>query len=210
MNMNIHKDIFRIAVVSFSIVALAGCGAGQKNNQRGFFTSGNKEADQRADQRMSQAQELKATDGKDAKPAAEVQKTLYDRLGGEEGVKKIVDDFVTRAMNDPRVNWNRKGVTKGGVLHRDQSVTWNPSQEKIDEMKKHIAQFIALSTGGPSHYDGKEIKGTHAGMKISNPEFDAAVGDMKATLDNLRVPEKEQKELLAIIESTRQQIVEER
>jgi hemoglobin len=47
-------------------------------------------------------------------------------------------------------------------------------------------------------------------MKISNSEFDAAVGDMKATLDHLRVPTEEQKELLAIIETTREQIAEKR
>ena len=44
-------------------------------------------------------------------------------------------------------------------------------------------------------------------MRITNPEFDAAVGDLKATLDKLQIPNTEQKELLAIVESTRPQIV---
>ena len=77
-------------------------------------------------------------------------------------------------------------------------------------MKKHIAQFIAVATGGPTNYDGKEMRPTHAGMHITNAEFDATIGDLKATLDNLAVPTAEQKELLAVIESTRPQIVEER
>ena len=47
-------------------------------------------------------------------------------------------------------------------------------------------------------------------MQISNPEFDAVVGDIKATLDKLQIPNEEQKELLAIIESTRPEIVTER
>jgi hypothetical protein len=47
-------------------------------------------------------------------------------------------------------------------------------------------------------------------MRINNPEFDAAVGDMKASLDRLKVPDAEQKELRAILESTRPQIVTER
>ena len=63
---------------------------------------------------------------------------------------------------------------------------------------------------GRRYYDGKEMKSTHAGMKISNPEFDAAVGDLKASLDKLQIPNKEQKELLAIIESTRPLIVTQR
>ena len=51
------------------------------------------------------------------------------------------------------------------------------------------------------------MKSTHAAMHIGNPEFDAALGDLKASLDRLQIPNKEQKELLSIIESTRPQIV---
>jgi hemoglobin len=71
-------------------------------------------------------------------------------------------------------------------------------------------QFIALATGGPAQSAGKGMKEAHVNMHISNPEFDAAVGDLKAALDKAQVPNKEQKELLAIIESTRPQIVTER
>ena len=46
--------------------------------------------------------------------------------------------------------------------------------------------------------------------KSQMPEFDAAVGDVKASLDRLKVPDTEQKELLAIVESTRPEIVEQR
>jgi len=45
------------------------------------------------------------------------------------------------------------------------------------------------------------MKSGHAGMRISNPEFDAALGDLKASLDRLQIPNKEQKELLSIIEA---------
>lgn len=47
-------------------------------------------------------------------------------------------------------------------------------------------------------------------MRIGNPEFDAVIGDLKASLDKLRIPDKEQKEFLSIIESTRPQIVTQR
>jgi hemoglobin len=196
------------ALILAALIVLGGCGS-QQTNQRRFFTSGNREADERADQRMANAQQLKDANG--AKPAvAEVQKPLYDRLGGEKGINAIVDDWISRAIADPRVNWERKDVKKGGILHREKSVEWQPTEEKIAEMKKHIVQFFSLSTGGPSFYDGKEMKQAHTGMRITNPEFDAAVGDLKATLDKLTIPDKDQRELLAIIETTRTQIVEER
>ena len=73
-----------------------------------------------------------------------------------------------------------------------------------------MAEFLALATGGPAQYTGKPIEATHADMHISNPEFDAVVGDLKASLDVLKIPNKEQKELLAIVESTRPQIVTKR
>jgi len=47
-------------------------------------------------------------------------------------------------------------------------------------------------------------------MAITNTDFDASVGDLQATLDVLGVETQEQKELLAIVESTRPQIVTER
>jgi hypothetical protein len=43
---------------------------------------------------------------------------------------------------------------------------------------------------------------------ISNAEFDALAGGLKATLDQLKVPSREQDELLKIVGSTRADIVE--
>ena len=47
-------------------------------------------------------------------------------------------------------------------------------------------------------------------MQISKAEFDATIGDLKASLDKLNIPSDVQKDLLSIFESTRQQIVPER
>jgi hemoglobin len=209
MNMKIYRNIVCLVGVLAAVVMLGGCSSGQQQHDRGFFTSGSREADQRADQRMANVEQLR--DSGKPEPAKDVQKSLYDRLGGEKGIAAIVDDFVTRALADPRVNFERKGVTRGGMnIHRGQSMEWKASDANVEQLKKHLAQFLALSTGGPSFYDGKQMQDAHAGMHISNPEFDAAVGDLKATLDKVGVGDKEQRELLSIIESTRTQIVEER
>jgi hemoglobin len=200
-----------IVVMMTVAIALSGCGSSGTNKaNQPFHTSGSREADQRAEQRIAKDQQMRGQGtGRDTQGQQQVKKSLFERLGGETGVKAIVDDFVTRAMNDPRVNWTRKGVEGGSILHHH-SVEWNATPANVEQMKKHIAQFLSLATGGPTHYDGKEIKNAHADMKISNAEFDAAVGDLKATLDKLSIGTEEQKELLAIIESTRPQIVEER
>ena len=138
---------------------------------------------------------------------------LFDRLGGEKSIIAIVDDFTPRVLQDPRVNWPRKDVKRGGFTFRrksSESVAWNATDENIAILKKHLVQFIVLATGGPVHYEGKEMKSAHAGMRIGNPEFDAVLGDLKASLDRLQIPNREQKEFLSIIESTHPQIVTQR
>ena len=95
-------------------------------------------------------------------------------------------------------------------MHHGESETWNDSPNNVSQLARHVTQFICLASGGPAHYEGKEMKSTHAQMHISNQEFDATVGDLKASLDRLKIPNKEQKELLAIVESTRTEIVTER
>ena len=138
--------------------------------------------------------------------------SLYDRLGGDDGLAKIVDDFTPRVLQDPRVNWPRNNVKHHtfSLKKEGETATWKATPENVAQLKKHLVQFLALATGGPAHYEGKEIKSSHAGLQIGNPEFDAAIGDVKASLDKLQIPNKEQKELLAILESTRPQIVTQR
>jgi len=79
------------------------------------------------------------------------------------------------------------------------SAEWKPTPANQEVLKKHIVQFLTLSTGGPAAYDGKDMKDAHAGLKITNPEFDATIGDMKASLDAFGVPVAEQKELPSFI-----------
>lgn len=219
-------------ILSATLIAMVGCGPG-KMGKKGddFFTSGSREADQRASQRMAKAEQLDGSGegagekgvkkAKLANPAAAANPTggtnksaqvegklaLFDRLGGEAGLSNIVADFLPRALQDPRVNWPRKAVKSGGLFQRNPSAVWNPTPETTARLQKHLIQFLSLATGGPAQYDGKEIKSSHAGMRITNPEFDAVIGDLKASLDKLQLPNKEQKELLAIVESTRPQIV---
>lgn len=214
-----------------ALMATFGCGGTPEKQHRDFFTSGSREADQRASQRMAKEEQLAgsgegagekgAKNAKHANPTAEGatnkaaqvegKLALFDRLGGETGIAAIVDDFTPRVMQDPRINWDRKGLHRGGLsIHRGQSVAWNPNPENVAGLKKHLVQFIVLATGGPAHYEGKGMKSVHADMHIANPEFDASLGDLKASLDKLQIPNKEQKELLSIIESTRPEIVVER
>lgn len=126
------------------------------------------------------------------------EKSLYERLGGEPAVTAVVDDFVGRAAGDPAVNFTRKGT----------DAEFNATPEAVAHLKKMLVQFVSMATGGPKQYDGRSMKSAHRNMKVTDAEFNAIAGDLKATLVKFNVPEKEMNELLTIVGSTRKDIVE--
>ena len=180
----------------------------EETRDRDFHTSGSREADQRAEQRVAKVEQLRGN-GEGTKDDA--PRSLYERLGGETGISVIVDDFVNRAIADPRANWERKGVKRGGFLGIGaKPAEWQATEENLARLKLHLRQFLAVASGGPSRYEGRDIAELHRGMSITNAEFDATIGSFKASLDALGVVTETQKEILAILESTRPQIAEER
>ena len=199
-----------LALVAGGVVS--GCiFAGKKKQTQPFFTSGSANANQRASQYMAKKHQLGATSGGSESSDTAVSSnrlTLYERLGAQVGISNIVADFLPRAIDDPRVNWDRQGAGGGGFFSRKiQEPVWQRSPTNMAVLQQHMVQFLELTTGGPAKYTGRDIKSVHASMKILNAEFDAVIGDFKATLDRLQVPDREQKELLAIIETTRPLIV---
>ncbi len=121
------------------------------------------------------------------------EKSLYERLGGEPAIIAVVEDFVGRAAADPKVNFFRDGKYKGVDVAR---------------LKRLLVAFIGQATGGPQKYTGRDMKETHKGMKIDHWEFEALSADLAASLDKFKVLAKEKKELLAIVGTTRKDIVE--
>src|SRR5262245_59242151 len=68
-----------------------------------------------------------------------VKKSLYDRLGSEPAITKVVDDFVGRAASDPKVNFTRKGAPQ----------EWRATDENLAHLKTKLVQFLASAAGGP-------------------------------------------------------------
>lgn len=207
-------------VVLSAVFLVGGCTTAERASEAdGFFTSGSPEADQRAERAVPEKQVERAKErgaesgagGQSEEEGAEsVPKTLYVRLGEEEGIRRIVDDFIQRALEDPRVNWTRQGVTKKSWFRTHKVEEWQPAAQDLERMKLHFVQFISLAAGGPAEYEGRPLKPVHMGMQITKAEFDATIGDLKATLDTLQIAADVQKDLLSIFESTRQQIVVDR
>ena len=137
----------------------------------------------------------------EAKPAApkpaENTKSLWDRLGGEANVKKVVDDFVTLAAIDSSVNFNR-------------SEKYKLDEKKVGELKKLLVEMISSVSGGKLKYEGRSMKEVHKGMGITNKEFDASIADLGKALEINGVKDADAKDLLDIVATTRKDIVEEK
>jgi len=124
-------------------------------------------------------------------PDAPTQPTLYQRLGGREAIKLVVDDFVANLSADPRVNQRFKGLDAG----------------RIAKLQTNLADQICDATGGPCAYLGKDMKAAHAGMGITEAEWNATVEDLVKSLNKFKVGEKEQQELLAALGGMKKDIV---
>jgi hemoglobin len=117
------------------------------------------------------------------------KRSLYDRLGGKPAITAVIDQFVSNVAHDKRIN--------------DRFATTD-----IPLLKKNLVDQVCSASGGPCAYTGRDMKRTHAGMRITTADFNALVEDLIASLDTLKVPEAEKKELLGILGPMKKDIVE--
>ena len=122
------------------------------------------------------------------------EKSLYDRLGGTPAITAVVDEFVARVAADTRIN------------RYFASVASDPARLKA--FKGKLVDQICEASGGPCKYTGRDMKTAHAGMGISNADFDALVEDLVKSLNTFKVAAADQKTLLGVLGPMRAQIVE--
>ena len=121
----------------------------------------------------------------------EPEPTLYKRLGGREGIRGVVDDFVAFLVADPRV--------------KDRFTKLTPAQ--VEKLKTNAADQICDATGGPCSYLGKDMKAAHTGMNITEADWSATVEDLIKALDKRNVAKKDQQELIGLLAPMKKDIV---
>jgi hemoglobin len=67
--------------------------------------------------------------------------------------------------------------------------------------------MVCEATGGPQKYTGRSMRDSHKHLLITAAEWEAFLDDFLQTLDKFGVPQAEQEELKAIVDSTRADIV---
>ena len=120
--------------------------------------------------------------------------SLYDRLGGVYNIATVVDDLIDRVMVDPRLNANPR---VDEAHHRVSSAGF----------KYLVTEMVCWASGGPQKYSGRSMGDSHRHLMINEEEWAAFMSDVQQTLDRFEVPQEEQDELKAIVESTKESIV---
>jgi hemoglobin len=92
-------------------------------------------------------------------PTTDKTAPLWDRLGGEKVVRPLVKELIVAAAAEPKVNFTRNGKYK-----LDDKAT--------QRLEQTLVELVSEAGGGPLKYSGKNLAEAHAGMKITNAEFD--------------------------------------
>jgi len=115
--------------------------------------------------------------------------SLFERLGGIDSITAVVEDFRDRVAGDDRINQKF-------------------ARTDLGRLTKMIIDQVCEAAGGPCKYSGRSMKEAHAGMGVTSGEFDALVGDLKSTLNQFKVRQTEQDELLGLLGPLKPDIVE--
>lgn len=120
------------------------------------------------------------------------EKSLYQRVGGYDALAAVVDDFIGRLVSDKQFEKFFSGFSTDSKKH----------------IRQHLLDQLCVATGGPCVYMGRDMKTTHAGLGITEADWEAAVKHLTASIDKFKVPKKEKDELLTLVSSLKKDIVE--
>lgn len=122
------------------------------------------------------------------------QQSLYDRLGGLAPISVVVSDFIDALVPD-------------AVLNANPAIDAARHHVPGPYLKYHVTALVCQVTGGPCQYSGRDMKSSHAHLKITEQEWDRMVVIFKEVLAKYNVPAQETQELLDIVGSTKPAIV---
>jgi hemoglobin len=118
------------------------------------------------------------------------QATLFDRLGGRDGLSRVVHRVMANHLANPLVK-----------------TRFQHARQTREEMTNHAIEFFCTGLSGVATYQGRPLPKAHAGMNITEQEFVAVLDDILAALAAENVAELEQAEVLKILYGMKPEIV---
>ena len=120
------------------------------------------------------------------------QTSLYERLGGYDGITVFVNDLLPRLQADAQLGrfWQNRGV------------------DGIAREKQLLIDYLCANAGGPLYYTGRDMKTSHRGMRINESDWHRFLEHAGATMAALQVPKQECDEIVGFVLSLKEDIVE--
>jgi len=96
--------------------------------------------------------------------------TLYERLGGHEGIRAVVDDFYDRLLDDEEL----------GAFFEDAD---------MEKLRRTQTAFLCDAAGGPETYDAAPVREAHLHVPFTPDHIQRTIEHLHASLDAFDVPE---------------------
>lgn len=115
--------------------------------------------------------------------------TLYQRLGGQEGVTAIVREATRNHLKNP--------------VHKTRfEVMADPAR-----VERMLIEYFSQATGGPVVYTGKSMVDAHRGMNLNAQEFLAFMDDIVGAMDSLGVGAGAKYEIIGLMYRGKEQVL---
>lgn len=108
------------------------------------------------------------------------EKSLYDKIGGTEGITTVTDAFLANVGGDDRIN--------ARFANTD-----------LDNLKRLLIEQVCEATGGPCTYSGKSMLEAHKGMDITDAEFGALAEQMSKAMLSSGVGQEEHDTIMGVL-----------
>ena len=103
---------------------------------------------------------------------------LFQDFGGKPGLVKLMDDFMTRLLADPRMAPHFKDTNQ-------------------KQIKEQLVEQLCQVAGGPCVYKGADMKTAHANLDITKADFNALVEVLQQSMAAQGIPFGAQNRMLA-------------
>ena len=114
--------------------------------------------------------------------------STYEALDGHPGIRRAVDGFYDRIAADP--------ILAGFFVGVDQAA-----------LRRHQVDLLAVVAGGPGRYTGRQMAAAHAGLNITNADFDRVLGHLNAALVEAGAADGAIRDVLTAVNALRDDVV---
>lgn len=116
------------------------------------------------------------------------EESLYHRLGGKAAIEAAVDLFYVKVLADERVNFFFEEVN-------------------MNAQKRKQKEFLSAALGSPVAWTGKDMRKAHKNLDLKEADFAAIAEHLNATLVELGVGKELIAEVMTIVGSTKDDVL---